>query len=237
VWYIPVFVFVQKGTFPPNTDHHQQVEDVVRGCTWQLTKVKTICRFHKLVFYRGDSSLERFKLATHNYCLWQSVPVRYSSLIGWSLEEKIITRDAIECNHIFIAIISISASSRGITFFAQLTQRVMWAFAITWCPYLSEPNLGRNLHWVNFCYVYDCFADWKFNMAARDRNRFWMAEIFKDLFEIQSLEMQILISSSIITICLLCRQCLRSWHILDIWSSSIFTTAISTRKRRIWWII
>jgi len=32
----------------PNTDHLQQVEDYVRGCTWQLKKVKTAYMFHKL---------------------------------------------------------------------------------------------------------------------------------------------------------------------------------------------
>ena len=35
-----------------NTDHVQQVDDNVRGCTWQLKKIKTIYRFHKLVFDR-----------------------------------------------------------------------------------------------------------------------------------------------------------------------------------------
>ena len=41
-----------------NTDRHQQFEDYVKVCTRQLTKFKTIYRFHKLVSDRGDSSLE-----------------------------------------------------------------------------------------------------------------------------------------------------------------------------------
>jgi hypothetical protein len=42
----------------------QQVEDYVRGHTWQLKKVKTIYRFHKLVFHRRDSSVKCFNWAT-----------------------------------------------------------------------------------------------------------------------------------------------------------------------------
>jgi hypothetical protein len=32
--------------------------DYVRGCTWQLKKIKSIYTLHKLVLNRGDSSLE-----------------------------------------------------------------------------------------------------------------------------------------------------------------------------------
>ena len=41
----------------PNTGHLQQVEDYVRGCTLQWTKVKTIYKFHELIFDRGDAVL------------------------------------------------------------------------------------------------------------------------------------------------------------------------------------
>ena len=34
----------------PNTDHLQQIDNYVRGCTSQLSKSKTIYKFHKLVF-------------------------------------------------------------------------------------------------------------------------------------------------------------------------------------------
>ena len=54
----------------PNTDRLQQ--DYVRGCTWQLKKVKTtyIYRFHELVFDWGDNSLGCFNRWTQNYELW-----------------------------------------------------------------------------------------------------------------------------------------------------------------------
>ena len=39
-----------------NTDRLQQVDDYVRGCTWQLKKIKTISRFHNLVFERRQHS-------------------------------------------------------------------------------------------------------------------------------------------------------------------------------------
>jgi hypothetical protein len=45
--------------FLPNTDRLQQIEDYVRGCTRQLAKVKTSYKFHKLVFDKGNSTLER----------------------------------------------------------------------------------------------------------------------------------------------------------------------------------
>ena len=41
-----------------NTDCFQQIEDYVRD--WQLKKVKTIYKFHKLVFDQGYSSDEFF---------------------------------------------------------------------------------------------------------------------------------------------------------------------------------
>ena len=65
----------------PNTDHLQQVEEYVRGCTWQLTNVKTIYMFHELVFDRENSGLKCFNWATNNYELWQPVPVRYQKNI------------------------------------------------------------------------------------------------------------------------------------------------------------
>ena len=34
----------------PNTDRLKQFDDYLRGSTWQLKKVKTIYRFHELVF-------------------------------------------------------------------------------------------------------------------------------------------------------------------------------------------
>ena len=63
----------------PNTDRLQQVEDIVGGYTWQLKKINIIYRFHKLVFHRGDSSLECFNWANENYGLWQSDLVRYNT--------------------------------------------------------------------------------------------------------------------------------------------------------------
>ena len=51
----------------PNTDRLQHVEEYVRGCTWQLTKVKTIYMFHELVFDGEDSSLKCFNWATNTY--------------------------------------------------------------------------------------------------------------------------------------------------------------------------
>lgn len=47
------------------------------GAHDKLKKVKTIYRFHKLVFDRGDSNLECFNRATQKYGLWQSILVRY----------------------------------------------------------------------------------------------------------------------------------------------------------------
>ena len=55
-------------------------KDYVRGRTWQLSKVKTIYRFHKLLFDRGDSSLQCFNWATQIYRLWQLVPDSHSNL-------------------------------------------------------------------------------------------------------------------------------------------------------------
>jgi acetyl-CoA carboxylase alpha subunit len=40
-------------------------------------KVKTIYRFHKLVFDIGESRLEHVNRASQNYELWPPVPVRY----------------------------------------------------------------------------------------------------------------------------------------------------------------
>jgi hypothetical protein len=37
--------------FLPNTDHIQQVEDYIRGCIWQLKKVKYIYRLLHNIFY------------------------------------------------------------------------------------------------------------------------------------------------------------------------------------------
>ena len=42
-------------------------------------KVKTIYRFHKLVFDIGESRLEHVNRASQNYELWPPVPVRYRS--------------------------------------------------------------------------------------------------------------------------------------------------------------
>ena len=54
----------------------KHVEDYVRGCIWQLKKIKTIYRFHILVFDRDDSNLECFNRATHYYRLWRPSPVK-----------------------------------------------------------------------------------------------------------------------------------------------------------------
>ena len=48
----------------PNNDRLQDVENDVRGCTWQLKERKF--KIHKL-----DSSFEYFNHVTHNYGLWQ----------------------------------------------------------------------------------------------------------------------------------------------------------------------
>ena len=58
-----------------NTDRLQQVDDYVRGCTWQLKSVKTIFRVNKLD--NGDTNLECFNRSTQNNGLWQPIPVRY----------------------------------------------------------------------------------------------------------------------------------------------------------------
>jgi len=42
-----------------------------------VEKDKTIYMFHKLVFHRRDDSFKCFIRETHNYGLWQPVPVRY----------------------------------------------------------------------------------------------------------------------------------------------------------------
>ena len=42
-----------------------------------MKKVTTIYRFPKLVFDRGDNNHECFNQVTHNYRLWQQIPVRY----------------------------------------------------------------------------------------------------------------------------------------------------------------
>jgi hypothetical protein len=54
----------------PNTDNIQQVKDYDTSCTWQLTKVKTIYRFHKLIFDRGDSHLECLIEETATLNVW-----------------------------------------------------------------------------------------------------------------------------------------------------------------------
>ena len=46
----------------PKNDCLQYAEYYVRGCTWQLKKVKTIYRFYKLVLDKGESSLECFNV-------------------------------------------------------------------------------------------------------------------------------------------------------------------------------
>ena len=52
----------------PNTDRLQQgKQDCIRGCTWQLKKVKTI---YRLVFDRGDSFNQmnpNYRLCTSKY--------------------------------------------------------------------------------------------------------------------------------------------------------------------------
>jgi len=45
------------------------VEDYVRGCTWQLKMVNSIHGFHKLVFDRGGGSFKCFNRSTHYYWL------------------------------------------------------------------------------------------------------------------------------------------------------------------------
>jgi hypothetical protein len=47
-----------------NSDHLQQIDDYVRGCTWQLKIVNITYTFHILVFNRGDTSCECFNHPT-----------------------------------------------------------------------------------------------------------------------------------------------------------------------------
>ena len=70
----------EKLLLLPNTDHLQQVEDCVRGCTWQLKEVNIFYRFHELVFDRGENILDISNQATRNYRVWQWVPVRYCTM-------------------------------------------------------------------------------------------------------------------------------------------------------------
>ena len=53
------------GVLQSNTDRLQQVDYFVREAAYDNgKKIKTIYRFHKLVFDRGDNSLECLNLAT-----------------------------------------------------------------------------------------------------------------------------------------------------------------------------
>ena len=79
----------------PNTDRLQQVKHyATRGWTWQLKQVNTINRFHKWVFHRRARNIfECFNRATHNYRLWQPVPIKYHTseirfLSLWNRTEK-----------------------------------------------------------------------------------------------------------------------------------------------------
>jgi hypothetical protein len=54
----------------PNSNCLRQVEDHVRVSTWQLKELKNIDRFYKLVFDRGDSSLECLIEATADLNVW-----------------------------------------------------------------------------------------------------------------------------------------------------------------------
>jgi len=53
------------------------MSEVAHGDITIEKKVKTIYRFHRLVFDRGNSSRKCFNRATQNYGLWQPAPVRY----------------------------------------------------------------------------------------------------------------------------------------------------------------
>ena len=59
-----------------NTDLLHQVKDYVIDCTWQFKNIKTIYRFQKLIFNRGDISLESLNPATQNHWLSQPSLVR-----------------------------------------------------------------------------------------------------------------------------------------------------------------
>ena len=56
-WLITAKCIIATLLLLPNTDRLQQLEDYVRGCTWQLTKVKSIYNFHELLFDIGESTL------------------------------------------------------------------------------------------------------------------------------------------------------------------------------------
>jgi hypothetical protein len=60
------------------------VENYIRGCTWQLTKAKTIYMFTKLVFDRGDSNLECFNRTIYNY--WRLLLLCKNVYDKWMLE-------------------------------------------------------------------------------------------------------------------------------------------------------
>jgi hypothetical protein len=55
----------------PNTNHFQQVEDYVRVVHGNFY------RFPRFVFDIGYNSIDCFNRMTHNYGLWQPIPVRY----------------------------------------------------------------------------------------------------------------------------------------------------------------
>ena len=81
---VPVVLLLQ------NTDLLHQVEDYVIDCTWQFKNIKTIYRFHKLIFNRGDINLESFNPATQNHWLPQSSLVRETRFLSLlSLTKKL----------------------------------------------------------------------------------------------------------------------------------------------------
>jgi hypothetical protein len=66
-WFLKLFLMTTSVYF---------VYHLLHLCTRHFT-IKTIYRFHKLVFDWGGNSLECFNWATHNYELWQPDSVRY----------------------------------------------------------------------------------------------------------------------------------------------------------------
>ena len=63
----------------PNADLHQQDEEYVSGCTWQLKKVKTINKFHKLKLIEEMADVNVSTLNTMGY------GSRFQSDMVWSL--------------------------------------------------------------------------------------------------------------------------------------------------------
>jgi len=67
----------------------QQVEDYVRSCTWPLKNVKTMYRFNKLVFDRGDRTILLIR-GCSLYFVVHILIAKYNWLLRYTLERGIV---------------------------------------------------------------------------------------------------------------------------------------------------